>query len=180
MYHWKLLFVNNNFIPVYFCILQVILLHLINTTLKYDKGFPGDSQVAHMVRNMPAMRKTWVQSLGWVISRRRAWLPTPYSCLDNPMDRGALQATVHGVAKSRHKWVSNTQNTVIIIKPFGCSILKKNLISFFPLNFNSGIYWFFEVNISPILTPLPLYCELNCFHQEGRFCWFSFLFLFSS
>ena len=25
MYHWKLLFINNNFIPVYFCILQVIL-----------------------------------------------------------------------------------------------------------------------------------------------------------
>ena len=24
-----------------------------------------------------------------------------YSCLDNPMDRGAWQATVHGVAKSQ-------------------------------------------------------------------------------
>ena len=24
-----------------------------------------------------------------------------YSCLENPMDRGAWQATVHGVAKSR-------------------------------------------------------------------------------
>ena len=26
--------------------------------------------------------------------------PLQYSCLENPMDRGALQATVHGVAKS--------------------------------------------------------------------------------
>ena len=26
--------------------------------------------------------------------------PLQYSCLDNPMDRGAWQATVHGVAKS--------------------------------------------------------------------------------
>ena len=25
-----------------------------------------------------------------------------YSCLENPMDRGAWQATVHGVAKVRH------------------------------------------------------------------------------
>ena len=25
-----------------------------------------------------------------------------YSCLENPMDRGALQATVHGVARVRH------------------------------------------------------------------------------
>ena len=27
--------------------------------------------------------------------------PLQYSCLGNPMDRGAWQATVHGVAKSR-------------------------------------------------------------------------------
>ena len=27
--------------------------------------------------------------------------PLQYSCLENPMDRGAWQATVHGVAKSR-------------------------------------------------------------------------------
>ena len=27
--------------------------------------------------------------------------PLQYSCLENPMDRGAWYATVHGVAKSR-------------------------------------------------------------------------------
>ena len=27
--------------------------------------------------------------------------PLQYSCLENPMDRGAWSATVHGVAKSR-------------------------------------------------------------------------------
>ena len=27
--------------------------------------------------------------------------PLQYSCLENPMDRGAWEATVHGVAKSR-------------------------------------------------------------------------------
>ena len=27
--------------------------------------------------------------------------PLQYSCLENPMDRGAWQTTVHGVAKSR-------------------------------------------------------------------------------
>ena len=32
---------------------------------------------------------------------RRAWQPTPYSCLENPMDRGAWWATDHGVAKSQ-------------------------------------------------------------------------------
>ena len=28
--------------------------------------------------------------------------PLQYSCLENPMDRGSWQATVHGVAKSQH------------------------------------------------------------------------------
>ena len=27
--------------------------------------------------------------------------PLPYSCLENPMDRGAWQATAHGVVKSQ-------------------------------------------------------------------------------
>ena len=33
---------------------------------------------------------------------RRKWQPTPVFLPGNPMDRGAWQATVHGVAKSRH------------------------------------------------------------------------------
>ena len=36
-----------------------------------------------------------------LVSRRRQWHPTPVLCLENPMDRGAWQAAVHGVAKSR-------------------------------------------------------------------------------
>ena len=31
---------------------------------------------------------------------RGAWKPFQYSCLENPMDRGAWQAAVHRVAKS--------------------------------------------------------------------------------
>ena len=54
-----------------------------------------------MVNNLPAMWETWVQSLG----REAAWekgiaTQLQYSCLENPMDRGAWRATVHGVAKS--------------------------------------------------------------------------------
>ena len=33
--------------------------------------------------------------------RRRKWHPLQYSCLENPMDRGAWQAAVHGVTKSQ-------------------------------------------------------------------------------
>ena len=30
--------------------------------------------------------------------------PLQYSCLRNPMDKGAWQAKVHGVARIRHTW----------------------------------------------------------------------------
>ena len=54
--------------------------------------------VAQMVKNLPAM---WVQSLGWEDSPGEGnGDPLQYSCLENPIDRGAWQATVHGVAKS--------------------------------------------------------------------------------
>ena len=32
--------------------------------------------------------------------------PLQYSCLENPMDRGAWGATVHGVARVRHNLVT--------------------------------------------------------------------------
>ena len=39
--------------------------------------------------------------------------PLQYSCLENPMDRGALWATLHGVGKSqiRLKWLSTYVHT---------------------------------------------------------------------
>ena len=64
------------------------------------------TQVALEVNDPPAnagdirdVRDTgpWVSESPW----RRNWQPTPVSCLENPMDRGAWRATVHGVAKSR-------------------------------------------------------------------------------
>ena len=34
--------------------------------------------------------------------------PPQYSCLENPMDRGTWRATVHGVARVGHNWVTFT------------------------------------------------------------------------
>ena len=36
----------------------------------------------------------WVGKIPW----RRKWQPLHYSCLENPMDRGAWQTATHGVA----------------------------------------------------------------------------------
>ena len=35
------------------------------------------SLVTQTVKNLPAMKETWVRSLGWEIPWRRAWQPTP-------------------------------------------------------------------------------------------------------
>ena len=58
--------------------------------------------VAQMVKNLSLMQETWVQSLGREDSPGGGHgNPLQYSCLENPMDRGAWQAAVHGVTQSR-------------------------------------------------------------------------------
>ena len=61
-----------------------------------------DSLVDQKVKNLPAMRETWVPSLGWEDSLEEG-TATHSSILARriPMDRGAWQATVDGVTKSR-------------------------------------------------------------------------------
>ena len=53
-----------------------------------------------MVKNLPAKQEIQVQSMSWKDPLEKE-MALQYSCLGNPMDRGAWQATVHGVAKSR-------------------------------------------------------------------------------
>jgi len=55
-----------------------------------------------MVENPPATQETRVRSLGPEDPLGGGHSnPLQYSCLENPMDRGAWWATVHGVAKSQ-------------------------------------------------------------------------------
>ena len=57
--------------------------------------------VAQMVKNLPAMQETWVQSPGWEDTLEEV-MATHCSILAwrIPKDRGAWWATVHRVAKS--------------------------------------------------------------------------------
>ena len=54
------------------------------------RGFPGGS----VIKNPPAMQKTRGRSPGGGHGN-----PLQYSCLEDPMDRGAWRAIVHGVAQ---------------------------------------------------------------------------------
>ena len=62
------------------------------------------SLVSQIVKNLPRMQETQVSSLGWVpesgrLPREERGNPLQYSCLENPMDRGAWWATLHGGRK---------------------------------------------------------------------------------
>ena len=61
-------------------------------------GFFGSS----VVKNPPAMQVTWVGK----IPREGKSNPLQYSCLKNPMGRGAWWATVPGVARVGHDLVT--------------------------------------------------------------------------
>ena len=58
--------------------------------------------MAQLVKNPPAMWEAWVQSLGWEDPLEEG-MATHSSILAwrIPMDKGAWQATVHGVTKSQ-------------------------------------------------------------------------------
>ena len=62
-------------------------------------------QVALVVKNMPANTKD-IRDVGSIPGSGRSLggghgNPLQYSCLENPMGRGAWQATVHGVSQSQ-------------------------------------------------------------------------------
>ena len=58
------------------------------------------SLVALVVKNLPAVWETQVRSLSLEEPPEEGnGNPLQYSCLENPMDKGAWQAIVHGVTK---------------------------------------------------------------------------------
>ena len=58
--------------------------------------------MAQTVKSLVAEWETQVRSLGPEDPLEKDMAnPLQYSCLENPMDGGAWQATVHGVSKSR-------------------------------------------------------------------------------
>ena len=63
-------------------------------------GFPGGT----VIKNLPVNARDTGEAVSIPGLERSPEVgngnPLQYCCLDNPMDRGAWQATVHGVSKS--------------------------------------------------------------------------------
>ena len=66
-----------------------------------EKLFRG-ANVTQLIKNLPAMQETQVRLLGWEDPLEKEMATHLCSCLENPMDRGAWQATVPGVARVGH------------------------------------------------------------------------------
>ena len=67
----------------------------------YPLQYSWASLMAQLVKNLPAMWETWVQSLGWEDPLEEGM--ATHSCIlawRIPLDTGAWWAAVHGVAKS--------------------------------------------------------------------------------
>ena len=75
--------------------------------------------MSQMIKSLQCGRpefSPWVGKIPW----RREWLPTPVFCLENSVDRGAWNATVHGVTKS---WTQLSDWTEMTIK-YICGMIK--------------------------------------------------------
>ena len=72
-------------------------------------GFPGGSDGEESANNARDVGSVPGEGNGNVLQ---------YSCLENPLDRGARQATVHGVTKS---WTQLTIHihALLTLQPFG-------------------------------------------------------------
>ena len=66
-----------------------------------DRSFPGGEVVKNLPANAGDARDTGLIHVSGRSPGEGNGYPLQYSCLENPMDRGAWWATVHGVTMSR-------------------------------------------------------------------------------
>jgi len=64
------------------------------------KGRNGGIPSGSVVKYLPALQETWIQSLGGEDPLEES-NPLQYSCLENPMDREAWRAMVDWIARSQ-------------------------------------------------------------------------------
>ena len=69
----------------------------------------------------------WLWASSRVLIYHLCILLSGYPCLENPMDRGAWYATVHGVAKSQTRPSDFTYLLITIIKSKTCYMMQKRV-----------------------------------------------------
>ena len=92
----------SSFLPVYVCVCVCV--------FSFLPSFPGGSVVKDP--SAKAGDAGLIPGLGRSLEERNG-NPLQYSCLGNPMDRGAWRAAIHGVTKSWTQWLNN--NYILIV-----------------------------------------------------------------
>ena len=134
--------------------------------------------MSQIIKNLPAMQETHVQSLGWEDLQEKGM--TSHSNI-LATDRGAWWATVLGVAKTYF-----TKDNTLLVHPCCCKLV----ILFFILWLSSilGVCVWVCVYLYPLvcwqalqLLPFPGYCKKKkCCYEHWSSCIFLLVFLFSS
>ena len=99
--------------------------------------------------------------------------PFQYSCLENPMDRGAWWATVHGVAKSRTRLSDFTSlHFNKHLHSLSCKVLLKYLVPYKKLCYLSfpqycvKVLYIFRIKV---FTWIPLFLSIICLSMPCLF-----------
>ena len=106
-----------------------------------------------------------VRKIPW----RRVWQPTPVSCLENPIDRGAWRARVPRVAKSPTwlKWLSTHSCTVGLVSR-GFNSPNTQISNFLGFMI-SRKFWMARILLVPITSEFRLMGDKEVGNEPGFF-----------
>ena len=119
------------------------------------------SLVTQLVKSLPAMKRTWV----WFLAREdpggENGNALQFCCLENPMDGGAWQATVYGVTRVGHDWVTKYTYRHIQHSLFIHIFIIVYLL-FWRYHLQHKIFHFDIVSFPLLLVPLVSYLWNHC------------------
>ena len=118
-------------------------------------GFPGGSEVKSLLANTGDVGS--IPGSGWSLGKGNG-NPLQYSCLGNPMDRGAWQTTVHGAAESWTRLMqlsTHAQLLTILLPPFIIFMFLKNIFNYYKKYYFKKYY----TNVKFLLLVIPYATE---------------------
>jgi len=128
------------------------------------------SQVAQWVKNLSAIQDD-AGDIGLIPGLRRSPgeghdNPLHYSCLENPMDRGAWWATVHRAHRVRHDWMTEHSTMQPVSQKIALTI-QMYFVEFVELF--CKLLLFSDIGISRLVSR----CTYLRFHEKGLWLlWF--------
>ena len=127
-----------------------------------DLSFPGGASGKEPVCQCRRCKKSgfypWVRKIPW----RRVWQPTPVSCLENPIDRGAWRASPTWL-----KWLSTHSRTVGLVSR-GFNSPNTQISNFLGFMI-SGKFWMARILLVPITSEFRLMGDKEVGKEPGFF-----------